>query len=116
VDRVLVVSWRDFGGDGQLRRRHRAMPPEAREIAAWDLVNVEAIPFDALTKGITRRHQELRACSGAVQRRSADRSVGDNCVPFLEAERLRASVLARSAVTRVFPLSQENFLTTGVRK
>src|SRR5262249_32829502 len=27
--------------------------PEAREVAAWDLVNVEAIPFDVLTKGIT---------------------------------------------------------------
>ena len=26
--------------------------PEAREIAAWDLVNVEAIPFDVLSKGI----------------------------------------------------------------
>ena len=27
--------------------------PAAREVAAWDLVNVEAIPFDALSKGIT---------------------------------------------------------------
>src|SRR5262247_3657671 len=27
--------------------------PEVREIAAWDLVNVEAIPFDVLSKGIT---------------------------------------------------------------
>src|SRR5882724_7512278 len=27
--------------------------PQAREIASWDLVNVEAIPFDALSKGIT---------------------------------------------------------------
>src|SRR6267143_6558238 len=27
--------------------------PEAREIAAWDLVNVEAIPFDVLARGIT---------------------------------------------------------------
>jgi FRG domain len=26
VDRVLVMPWRDFGGDGQLRRRHRAIP------------------------------------------------------------------------------------------
>jgi len=26
--------------------------PEVREIAAWDLVNVEAIPFDVLSKGI----------------------------------------------------------------
>lgn len=27
--------------------------PEVREIAAWDLVNVEAIPFDVLNKGVT---------------------------------------------------------------
>jgi N-acyl-D-aspartate/D-glutamate deacylase len=27
--------------------------PEMREVAAWDLVNVEGIPFDVLTKGIT---------------------------------------------------------------
>lgn len=27
--------------------------PEAREIATWDLVNVEGIPFDVLAKGIT---------------------------------------------------------------
>ncbi|HZC47093.1 MAG TPA: amidohydrolase family protein, partial [Candidatus Acidoferrum sp.] len=27
--------------------------PAAREVAAWDLVNVEAIPFEALSKGIT---------------------------------------------------------------
>ena len=28
------------------------MPPAVREIAAWDLVNVEGIPFDVLSKGI----------------------------------------------------------------
>jgi N-acyl-D-amino-acid deacylase len=27
--------------------------PEARDIAAWDLVNVEGIPFDVLSKGVT---------------------------------------------------------------
>jgi N-acyl-D-amino-acid deacylase len=27
--------------------------PQTREIASWDLVNVEAIPFDALSRGIT---------------------------------------------------------------
>ena len=27
--------------------------PAAREVAAWDLVNVEAIPFEALSKGIS---------------------------------------------------------------
>ncbi|MBV8357353.1 MAG: amidohydrolase family protein, partial [Deltaproteobacteria bacterium] len=27
--------------------------PESREIAAWDLTNVEAIPYESLSKGIT---------------------------------------------------------------
>jgi N-acyl-D-aspartate/D-glutamate deacylase len=27
--------------------------PESREIAAWDLTNVEAIPYDSLSKGVT---------------------------------------------------------------
>ena len=27
--------------------------PEVREVATWDLVNVEAIPFEALKKGVT---------------------------------------------------------------
>jgi len=27
--------------------------PDVREIATWDLVNVEAIPFDVLAKGVT---------------------------------------------------------------
>ena len=27
--------------------------PAAREIATWDLVNVEAIPFDVLNEGVT---------------------------------------------------------------
>jgi len=27
--------------------------PEARDIAAWDLVNVEGIPFDVLSEGLT---------------------------------------------------------------
>jgi N-acyl-D-aspartate/D-glutamate deacylase len=34
--------------------------PDVREIAAWDLVNVEAIPFDVLTKGITWEWKPFR--------------------------------------------------------
>ncbi len=33
--------------------------PAAREVAAWDLVNVEAIPFEALSKGITWEWETL---------------------------------------------------------
>ncbi len=44
--------------------------PAAREIAAWDLVNVEAIPFDVLAKGVTwdwetPRHAADRASTSA---------------------------------------------------
>ena len=38
--------------------------PEVREIAAWDLVNVEAIPFDALSKGITWEWETLSRVHG----------------------------------------------------
>ena len=38
--------------------------PEVREIAAWDLVNVEAIPFDALKRGITWDWDNVSAVHG----------------------------------------------------
>jgi hypothetical protein len=92
VEQMLVVAWRDFGGNRQLRRRHRAIPPEAREIAAWDLVNVEAIPFDAVSKGITRGLQDY---APALVQLSAVALVGAlvtiACRSY-EAERLSASV------------------------
>jgi hypothetical protein len=37
---------------------------EVREIAAWDLVNVEAIPFDVLSRGITWDWGELSPVHG----------------------------------------------------
>ena len=45
--------------------------PATREVAAWDLVNVEAIPFDALSKGITWEWESFPDFLGAAERRGA---------------------------------------------
>ena len=50
--------------------------PEAREIAAWDLVNVEAIPFDVLTKGITWDWVTFPEYMDAAQKRGCGINVG----------------------------------------
>ena len=50
--------------------------PEAREIAAWDLVNVEAIPFDVLTKGITWDWETFPEYMNAAQKRGCGINVG----------------------------------------
>ncbi|HWJ40766.1 MAG TPA: amidohydrolase family protein, partial [Candidatus Limnocylindrales bacterium] len=45
--------------------------PAAREVAAWDLVNVEAIPFEALSKGITWEWETFPEFLAAAERRGA---------------------------------------------
>jgi N-acyl-D-amino-acid deacylase len=45
--------------------------PEAREIATWDLVNVEGIPFDVLSKGTTWDWQSFPQYIDAAQRRGS---------------------------------------------
>jgi N-acyl-D-amino-acid deacylase len=45
--------------------------PAAREIAAWDLVNVEAIPFGALSKGITWEWESFPDFIAAAAHRGA---------------------------------------------
>jgi N-acyl-D-amino-acid deacylase len=45
--------------------------PEAREVAAWDLVNVEAIPFEALSKGLTWEWESFPDFLTAAERRGA---------------------------------------------
>src|SRR6202051_4110904 len=42
-----------------------------REVAAWDLVNVEAIPFDALAKGIRWEWETFPDFMAAAERRGA---------------------------------------------
>src|SRR5689334_18929169 len=43
--------------------------PAVREIAAWDLVNVEAIPFDVLRRGITWEWESFPQFMDAAARR-----------------------------------------------
>ena len=50
--------------------------PEVREIAAWDLVNVEAIPFDVLSKGINVGMGNLSRIHGRGQRRGSGINLG----------------------------------------
>ncbi len=50
--------------------------PEVREIAAWDLVNVEAIPFDVLSRGITWDWVSFSEFMGAAERRGVGINVG----------------------------------------
>ena len=45
--------------------------PEMREIATWDLVNVEGIPFDVLAKGITWDWQSFPEYMDAAERRGS---------------------------------------------
>ena len=45
--------------------------PAAREVAAWDLVNVEAIPFEALSKGLTWDWESFPDFLTAAERRGA---------------------------------------------
>src|ERR1700719_3076822 len=50
--------------------------PEVREIAAWDLVNVEAIPFDALSRGIKWEWTTFPEFMNAAQSRGSGINLG----------------------------------------
>jgi len=50
--------------------------PEAREIAAWDLTNVEAIPYASLNKGITWEWETFPEFLDAAQKRGSAVNLG----------------------------------------
>ena len=50
--------------------------PEVREIAAWDLVNVEAIPFDVLAKGIKWEWVTFPEYMAAAEKRGCGINIG----------------------------------------
>ena len=50
--------------------------PESREIAAWDLVNVEAIPFDVLNQGVTWDWETFPEYMDAAARRGSGLNLG----------------------------------------
>jgi N-acyl-D-aspartate/D-glutamate deacylase len=50
--------------------------PEAREIATWDLVNVEAIPFDVLSAGVSWDWESFSEYMDAAERRGSGVNLG----------------------------------------
>jgi N-acyl-D-aspartate/D-glutamate deacylase len=50
--------------------------PEVREIAAWDLVNVEAIPFEVLSKGIKWEWETFPQYLDAAEKRGSGINLG----------------------------------------
>jgi N-acyl-D-aspartate/D-glutamate deacylase len=50
--------------------------PQAREIAAWDLVNVESIPFDVLSKGVTWDWESFPSYLNAAEKRGSAINLG----------------------------------------
>ncbi len=58
--------------------------PETREVAAWDLVNVEAIPFDVLKQGVTWDWETFPEYMSAAGRRGSGLNLGFLCAltPF----------------------------------
>jgi N-acyl-D-amino-acid deacylase len=50
--------------------------PQDREVATWDLVNVEGIPFDVLNRGITWEWQSFPEFMDAAQRRGSALNLG----------------------------------------
>jgi len=50
--------------------------PEAREIAAWDLTNVEAIPYESLNKGIKWEWETFPEFLDAAQKRGSAINLG----------------------------------------
>ncbi len=50
--------------------------PQAREIAAWDLVNVESIPFEVLTKGVTWDWESFPSYLDAADKRGSSINLG----------------------------------------
>jgi len=50
--------------------------PDSREVAAWDLVNVEAIPFDVLNQGVTWDWETFPEYLDAAARRGSGLNLG----------------------------------------
>jgi N-acyl-D-amino-acid deacylase len=50
--------------------------PQTREIATWDLVNVEAIPFDVLNRGLTWDWESFPQFMDAAERRRSGINLG----------------------------------------
>jgi len=58
--------------------------PKDREVASWDLVNVEAIPFEVLRKGVTWDWETFPEYMSAAENRGSALNLGFSCAltPF----------------------------------
>jgi N-acyl-D-aspartate/D-glutamate deacylase len=86
--------------------------PQAREIAAWDLVNVEAIPFDVLTKGITWDWETFPGYMDAAARRGSALNLGfiAPLTPF------RHSVMGEESMDRPATAEETTRITALLRE
>src|SRR5713101_7046704 len=86
--------------------------PQAREIAAWDLVNVEAIPFDVLTKGITWDWETFPGYMDAAARRGSALNLGfiAPLTPF------RHSVMGEESMDRAASAEETTRITALLRE
>ena len=86
--------------------------PEAREIAAWDLVNVEAIPFDVLSKGVTWDWESFLEYMDAAARRGSGLNLG-----FLAAlTPFRHYVLGEESMERAATLAETETIAGLLRE
>jgi N-acyl-D-aspartate/D-glutamate deacylase len=72
------------------------MRPETREIALWDLVNVEAIPFDAMSQGIDWQWESFGEYLDAIE----TRGVGINVAALAPLTPLRHYAMGEASFDR----------------
>ena len=86
--------------------------PETREVAAWDLVNVEAIPFDVLSKGVTWDWETFPEYMDAAARRGSGLNLG-----FLSAlTPFRHYVLGEESTERAATQDETKKIATLLRE
>ncbi len=86
--------------------------PEVREIAAWDLVNVEGIPFEALAKGITWDWVSFPEYMDAAQRRG----LGINLAFLAPLTPFRHFVMGEESMDRAATPSEISQIQTLLRE
>ncbi len=70
--------------------------PETREVLMWDLVNVEAIPFEVMQRGISWEWEHFGEYLAVLQRRG----LGINVAPLVALTPLRHYVLGEASFER----------------
>jgi len=86
--------------------------PETREIAAWDLVNVEAIPFDVLSRGVTWDWESFPEYLDAAAHRGSGLNLG-----FLAAlTPFRHYVLGEESMERTATVAETEAIASLLRE